>query len=1759
MNNSNILIDDNDIVKIQELTNGIKGTISGLTRLDSKLKKIQSSFNSSEKGAKSFSDTVKSIKAMGQSMEKLVNRMATFESKMNSMTSRLVTNFKKLKEAASSVKITALENSNTSTRRKSVSKETEETPSVQPMTATQELNSLQSNLSKETSTREAFLRQYKYELAIYEEMQAEWDSVGSKKTTQKYQDLTEQKMSAQISLEQLEAQEKIVEKEQEKVKFVEDYIASQRAVQEQLQMQIKENSTLEAQKQYLERRENVANFKVGASENYPQEFQNALKAENEWKNIVNATKLHLDQMSTLLELKQKSGLANQEDLKAIQEQKAIYDQLLKSIQAAAQASNFSTENYSSTKYNKTSLKTSQLSAENNSSSIQEENMALRQQMQIKQELAYQTQVNAEAEKLLYMSEEAENNVSTKGAKYKESETTQFMKINKQKLVAIEVDRQRRSEIMRQVSLEARLAVIDEELANTRSRLTLVQSQLSTENAKGSASNASLLEEEKQLKDTESELVLQKGNLTKSMQNNTAAARNYWQTTGQLVQVVRELPNFAISAQIGLMSLSNNLPMLMDGFRNASKEGESLGKTIISSLKSPALWANLAFVALTIVVMNLDKIMKLFGGDCSYVSKGIQEVTKGLKDNSGTAASEIQNYTKLQYQLLATSKGIKQGEDVIKKYNETFGKTYGLIKDSIQGYKLLDKHATTYFEHAVRHEIALSIVKAQTEMMNKKIQEELDSKGTTWVEREFGFNAKTNAEIHNTYQEATDALESMKEKIMSIDDKATGNNAYIDFQGKSGFSNIVSSALSRINAKGIAELEKMGLQTNQRDFTAIKAKNGKQLKQAFTELLETFKKNAAKYEQKTQNEVIEKYYSSIKEAMNTAMYYDASMPDTSSTDTGGGGGRSGRQKDKTDVNVLYFNDSYEKTKTLNDEIAVLEAKNVYLKEVYNGEILDSDKENYKKREEALKQFYRNTREISNLKLSEELGNIEENFNKEQVAFDNQIQNAKKQFADLKQKYGNNNIVTTEEKGNINANLLQGNINQLTSKKAIYDNLKANGVETYGSGEQMVKVDDMISKINEKLKNAKSILAELKLAGDGTISPDLVLRLSQLNEEIDILSINSEKATSSNNKDVQIREKTLEHSVDLTKQRKSELRDEMNIVSEQYKDDIAAINAYYEAQIKQIDATAEHLKMVISNVGAVDFDKLESTAQNRASISNIKTTTKRSNKIDTIASNSLQSSVKKNTTKSYFNPDYAKSVGDATKAISQYNLKLNEMSVEEQKALKSDAITAMVQEYENLGLSEDEASLKAKDYWEKFIGYAQTESADGRSVMEAYDQFHEETMNNITERSKKATEDIEKEYEDMAKKAGGNALKMTRVGIESFAGGWSGYRRPQEVDNYANALTNQSASYDKLIAVRQKNRGMSEAYAGSVKQTISYAQSTGMSSEDLQKNVGDSVYQSQIKSGASKEDARTLADTASEGVKNDYSKLMSGDEEAIGKLVDSYKTTKTEMREAVEGAETDYATKTSEATKAKIEAIASYGQQVAGAFRGLLDQMNATGIQKQQEALEKWKAESDELLSDQYDSQVISEKEYNAQKKGLEKEELKRKNVIAQKEFKYKQESAVADTLINTATAIMMTYAELGPIAGTPLAAFMAAIGAIQIGTILSQKAPSYYAKGTEFHQGGLAVVGDAGKSELIQTPRGELFKTPNVDTLVDLPRGSKVYPDFDKYMFTSNDDRSINVIVDTNKQVSLLVQTNRSLSTIARNTKVERHNYNRLWN
>lgn len=63
--------------------------------------------------------------------------------------------------------------------------------------------------------------------------------------------------------------------------------------------------------------------------------------------------------------------------------------------------------------------------------------------------------------------------------------------------------------------------------------------------------------------------------------------------------------------------------------------------------------------------------------------------------------------------------------------------------------------------------------------------------------------------------------------------------------------------------------------------------------------------------------------------------------------------------------------------------------------------------------------------------------------------------------------------------------------------------------------------------------------------------------------------------------------------------------------------------------------------------------------------------------------------------------------------------------------------------------------------------------------------------------------------------------------------------------------------------------------------------------------------------------------------------------------------------------------------------------------------------------------------------------------------------------------------------------------------------------VSSKIPTWdvpkYARGTDGHPGGLAVLGDGGGSELYRTPNGQVGLSPARDTLMNLPKGTQVIP------------------------------------------------------
>jgi len=158
--------------------------------------------------------------------------------------------------------------------------------------------------------------------------------------------------------------------------------------------------------------------------------------------------------------------------------------------------------------------------------------------------------------------------------------------------------------------------------------------------------------------------------------------------------------------------------------------------------------------------------------------------------------------------------------------------------------------------------------------------------------------------------------------------------------------------------------------------------------------------------------------------------------------------------------------------------------------------------------------------------------------------------------------------------------------------------------------------------------------------------------------------------------------------------------------------------------------------------------------------------------------------------------------------------------------------------------------------------------------------------------------------------------------------------------------------------------------------------------------------------------------------------------------------------------------------------------------------ASGNEHQQDALRRDKARKEKKLQDD-----------------------KRKEQI--KQAKFQKAQTLLNIGLSTASAIISTLAQVPKfdfgISATALATTIGAIGAAQLAFAAAQPIPKF-AEGVENFKGGLAIVGDGGRPEVVETPTGEIFKTPSTDTLVNLPKGSNVYSseeEFKKKMYSAS--------------------------------------------
>lgn len=194
----------------------------------------------------------------------------------------------------------------------------------------------------------------------------------------------------------------------------------------------------------------------------------------------------------------------------------------------------------------------------------------------------------------------------------------------------------------------------------------------------------------------------------------------------------------------------------------------------------------------------------------------------------------------------------------------------------------------------------------------------------------------------------------------------------------------------------------------------------------------------------------------------------------------------------------------------------------------------------------------------------------------------------------------------------------------------------------------------------------------------------------------------------------------------------------------------------------------------------------------------------------------------------------------------------------------------------------------------------------------------------------------------------------------------------------------------------------------------------------------------------------------------------------------------------------------------EALSAINDLMGAVFDGQIEKLEAN-----QEANEEASEAEQERIVKLVEQNVITEEEGEARKRAAEERTAKKTEELEKKKAQIKHKQAIFDKALsvaniglNTAMALMQLWVKPGWPAAIPMMAVVGALGALQLATVLATPIPKY-AKGTDYHRGGPAIVGDGGKHEVIVFGSNSWI-TPDKPTLVNIPEGASVIPDILEY-------------------------------------------------
>lgn len=164
-------------------------------------------------------------------------------------------------------------------------------------------------------------------------------------------------------------------------------------------------------------------------------------------------------------------------------------------------------------------------------------------------------------------------------------------------------------------------------------------------------------------------------------------------------------------------------------------------------------------------------------------------------------------------------------------------------------------------------------------------------------------------------------------------------------------------------------------------------------------------------------------------------------------------------------------------------------------------------------------------------------------------------------------------------------------------------------------------------------------------------------------------------------------------------------------------------------------------------------------------------------------------------------------------------------------------------------------------------------------------------------------------------------------------------------------------------------------------------------------------------------------------------------------------------------------------------------------GIINSLGQQNFDAQYDRLSQNKEIAIQFAGDSSAAQIEIERQYEEKRKEIQK-----------REAQANKRNALFNIALSTAQGVVSALAMTPP--NPVLSGIIAGIGATQLAVVASQQIPEFK-DGVRGFDGGLAIVGDGGVEEVIETDKG-ISLTPKKDTLVNLPKGANVYSNKEEF-------------------------------------------------